>query len=1253
MNKKKQAAGVIIIVLIALIIVNSLNLVLVFKTTADETINAGKYQLESIGAELENGINNAKNLTAEYSYKAQAISSDHEALESFIYEAKEEVKIKTDGVGFNVYAAGTDWEIIPELDDENYSATDRSWYTGAVRNSGNVYITAPYIDAVSGNICYSVSKAIDNNGSVLAIDYTLAKIQEEIQKISITDNNLSVIVTEEGVIAGCSDDRYVGTFLADSYPDYVGIFNVAKGSTETVSIKIRKGLVNDNLFATGTNSGWYLIVCINDWELYRNSYVWLVGAMILNVILFSVVFALYFISKSNEIKAQEALEEKEDFLKTVSGNLKTPLNQILNNADSTVFDEDMNYEARFKTIQEASIQLSEYIHQIISYSNYVKGENQKHARLNVKKYARVSSRFRNIIIILMCITMLISVFSISWMTSRWCRARMQEAVGEYESQVSEWTVSQKSILDMFCNDIATNPGILNDYNETITYLDRVTACYDQISATYIANKEFSPTVFMNNGWKPGTDFRIEDRQWYMDTINSESGFNISSPYIDAQTGLYCITFSQEVFDKNTGDFLGVFGIDFYIDKLVEILGNSYSNESYAFLTDARGVIINHPYGTYQMTKDRSTNIASLPYKDAYKNQETVDIIKDYDSVYKVIIAEKSSVSDFTVFVVFNFLAIYGRTILYGSIAFFVSLICVIIIYRLLGGLITWQDEMNTKLQESADAAIAAGKAKSDFLAMMSHEIRTPINAIIGMNEMIIRECSSDDIKGYAANIQSASKTLLTLINSILDFSKIEEGKLEIVNVNYETKSLLADVINMINARIKKTNLEFKLDIDPKLPMGMYGDDFRIKQVILNLLTNAVKYTEKGSVTLSIVGTEIGKEHIMLDVKISDTGIGIRDADIDKLNMSFQRFDQRRNKNIEGTGLGIAIVTSLLEMMGSNLKVKSVYGEGSEFSFELKQKVIDWRHIGEFDINNIIMEAEQDEDKYLVAEYAEILVVDDNDMNLAVMKSLLKRNRIKPDFASSGQECIDKVSTKHYDIIMLDHMMPEMDGIETLIKIREKKLLRKDTTVIALTANAVLGAKEEYIAAGFDDYLSKPVDPKSLEKLLSKYLPSFKVSYVQNEEEEAKEEKKAVKGPDLDEDIIEFVPTGEVGAIVAEDNDAIDDLRDLEYLKVDEAVGLCGTEDAYITILQMFIRSADAKEKRIRELYEAKDIKNYIIEMHALKSSARLIGADEFSELARELEFAGKDNKIETIDEKTGAIFEWYDRIKDDISYILE
>ncbi|WP_408071194.1 response regulator [Butyrivibrio sp. JL13D10] len=1229
MNKKKQAAGVIIIVLIALIIVNSVNLLLVFRTTADETISSGKYQLENIGAELENGINNAVNLTSEYAFKAQPISQDVEVLTEFIYDSRDEVKRRTDGVGFNVYAAGDDWEIIPELNDENYSHNDRSWYTGAILYEGKAYVTDPYIDAVSGDICYSVSICLDDRNTVFAIDFTLSKIQEQIQKISIAGNNTAIIVTNDGIIAGCTDQGYVGNKLIDVFPDYAGIFNYAKVSNETVSSKIRNGFFYDNLFATGTKSGWYLIVGINDWELYHDSYIWLFGAMILNVILFAVVFVLYFMSKSNEEKAQAALIEKEDFLKSVTGNLKTPLNQIINNADTRNFDDDINYESRFKAIQDASIQLSENIQQIISYSNYVKEENQKKTRKNTGKYARVSSRFRNIIIALMSFTMFISVFSISWMTSRWCMATMQEKVGAYENQVSQWIISQKSILDMFCNDISTNPYILNNYDNTVRYLDRITSCYEQISATYIAGGKLEPSVYMNNGWKPDADFKIEDRQWYMDTINSENGFNISNPYVDAKTGGYCITFSQCVYSKEKGELLGVFGIDFYIDKLIEILGGSYSSESYAFLTDARGMIINHPYGKYQMTKDKTINVASLPYNSSYNKFDSVFIIKDYDNVYKVLIAEKNEMSDFAVFVAFNFFSIYGRALINGSIAFFMSLLCVIIIYRLLGGLITWQDEMNTKLQESADAAIAAGKAKSDFLAMMSHEIRTPINAIIGMNEMILRESPRDDIKGYAANIQSASKTLLALINSILDFSKIEEGKLEIVCTNYETKQLLGDIINMINARIKKTNLELKLEIDPRLPHGMYGDDFRIKQIILNLLTNAVKYTEKGSVTLSISGKDIGKEYIMLDIKISDTGIGIRDADIDKLNISFKRLDEKRNRNIEGTGLGIAIVTSLLKMMGSNLKVKSVYGEGSEFSFELKQKVTDWRHIGEFDINNIILEAEESGGKYLVAEHADILVVDDNEMNLSVMKSLLKRNRISPDFASSGKECIERVTEKKYDIVLLDHMMPEMDGIETLKYIKEKNLLNNHTAVIALTANAVVGAKEEYLAAGFDDYMSKPVDTKALEKMLSKYLPAYKISY---------ETEKADKGR------VDTTDTKDDGLLAIEK---------LGYLDVNKALELCKTKEIYLEALSIFIRDCNYRKEKLQKLYEEKNNQGFVTEIQAIRSSSALIGAIQFSDMAKDLESYGKNNDLESLDEKVSAFIDWYDKIYKDVSLILK
>ena len=1258
MRKTKSAAGIIIVVLIALIMVTSINTLLVFNMTAEETKNSGAYQLESIVAELDKGIISAKKSTCELAIQAQPLLTDQDALTEFIYLQREIVSKDSNGLCFNVYVAGKNWQIIPNLKDiDGYNARERVWYKGAIENHGEIYVSDPYEDIVSGDICYTVSKELLTEGTVIAIDCSLSGIQEDIEKISISKNNEAVLVSGDGEIAACSDRNAVGTKLQDSYPHLAGIFALSKTSDNTVSSRIKSGLFNNNLFATGTDFGWYLIVSINDWELYRSSYILLVFAIILNVVLFAIIFVLYANSKNNEIKAQEALESKEKFLKAVTGDLKSPLNQILNNSNPKAFDEDINYEARFEAIQDATKQLSESIQQIISYSNYVKEEKEKDTKQSVKKYTRVSSRFRNLILGLMALTMLISVMSISWMTSRWCKARMREMVGQYNNKVSEWVLTQESILDMFVANISTNPDILKDYDETIEYLDRITRLYDQVSATYIANKDFTPTVYMNNGWKPGRDFKIEDRQWYMDTVNSDEEFNISSPYIDAVSGLYCMTISKKVYNSRTGEFIGVFGVDFYMDKLIDILGKSYSDKNYAFLTDNRGMIINHPNGTYQMRVGNTTNIAKLPYAKANTNGEDVIIFTDYDEDLKVMLATENEYSGFKVYIVFYFLSIYGRTIIYGSIAFFSSLICVIIVYRLLGGLITWQEEMNKQLQEAADSAIAAGKAKSDFLAMMSHEIRTPINAIIGMNEMILRESPRDDIKGYARKIRSASKTLLSLINSILDFSKIEEGKLEIIAVNYETRTLLNDVINMIKPRCKSKDLELKLDIDPGLPRGMYGDDVRIKQIILNILTNAVKYTEKGSVTLSVSSHASGKENVLVEVKVTDTGIGIKDADIDKLNSQFKRLDEKRNRNIEGTGLGISIVTSLLKMMGSHLEVKSVYGEGSEFSFELKQRVTDWGDIGEFDLDSVVSEEQDNSDKFLVAEHADILVVDDNDMNLAVIEGLLKRNKIAPDFASSGAKCISEVRNKHYDIILLDHMMPEMDGIETLQKLKEQNLLRKDTTVVALTANAVVGAREEYLAAGFDDYLSKPVDPSALEKMLAKYLPDYKVSYEEAKNEKPVENHSGIgsNDPIEDSDIIEFVP-GQPIVETADNqggNEIMRELDKLPYIDTKKAISLCGSEDSYLTILQMFIRTADVKKKRIRELYEAKDIKNYIIELHALKSSANLIGAEEFSEVARELEFAGKENNLSIIDEKTEEIFVWYDKIESEISSIIK
>lgn len=385
---------------------------------------------------------------------------------------------------------------------------------------------------------------------------------------------------------------------------------------------------------------------------------------------------------------------------------------------------------------------------------------------------------------------------------------------------------------------------------------------------------------------------------------------------------------------------------------------------------------------------------------------------------------------------------------------------------------------------------AANQSKSHFLANMSHEIRTPINAIIGFNEMILRENKDPNIQDYAKDVKSAADALLLLVNDTLDFSKIEAGKMELIITEYKLNDLLRAVIGMMTSRAQNKGLSLVLEKDSKLPSVLEGDSGRIQQILINLISNAVKYTETGKVTLCVTGESKG-DILSLSMKVKDTGIGIKEEDIDKLFNLFERIEEKRNRNIEGTGLGINIVTGLLKLMGSELKVSSVYGEGSEFSFTIEQKIVDRTPIDEVPKANAA-KSEVTAD-ILKAPNARILIVDDNFLNRKVINSLLKNTQIQVDLAESGKECIEKAKTNKYDMLLLDHMMPEMDGIETLeILINENIIDTKATPVIALTANAIAGAKEEYLSKGFTDYLAKPVLPPNLYAMLRKYLNEDKI-----------------------------------------------------------------------------------------------------------------------------------------------------------------
>lgn len=402
-----------------------------------------------------------------------------------------------------------------------------------------------------------------------------------------------------------------------------------------------------------------------------------------------------------------------------------------------------------------------------------------------------------------------------------------------------------------------------------------------------------------------------------------------------------------------------------------------------------------------------------------------------------------------------------------------------------------------QLIELKEDAERANEAKSSFLARMSHEIRTPINAVLGMNEMILRETESSSVREYATNIHSAGKVLLSIINDILDLSKIESSKMEIMTADYNMGSLLLDIENMISLRAEEKNLSFRIVTDVNLPKMLHGDEKRIKQCITNLLTNSVKYTKEGSVTLQVDYVDNKDDTINLWVSVSDTGIGIKEDELYMLFDPFTRLDLKKNKNIEGTGLGLSITKRLLEMMGGNLTVESLYGKGSTFSFVVPQKVVGTELLGDYKktVEDAAM-SDAAEVKPFVAPNAQILAVDDTRVNITVVKGLLKRLKVQFDSALSGQECLDKVKSKHYDIILLDHMMPEMDGIETLHIMQQMEEFRQNQpVVIALTANAIVGAKEEYLNEGFVDYLSKPIDSVQLEEMIHKYLSEDLIEYI--------------------------------------------------------------------------------------------------------------------------------------------------------------
>ncbi len=545
--------------------------------------------------------------------------------------------------------------------------------------------------------------------------------------------------------------------------------------------------------------------------------------------------------------------------------------------------------------------------------------------------------------------------------------------------------------------------------------------------------------------------------------------------------------------------------------------------------------------------------------------------------------------------------------------------------------------MQEQLIEEKVRAESASNAKSDFLANMSHEIRTPINAVLGMNEMILREDNRinelpvkrekdmqealSNIGTYARDVKKAGHNLLAIVNDILDFSKIEAGRFDLAEAPYGLSSLINDLNNIIVFKAQDRELEFKIEVDETLPNELCGDEVRLRQIFTNLLNNAVKYTRKGSVTLSVGGEKTEDGKLILKASVSDTGIGIKPEDIDQLFTKFHGLEMEHNSTVEGTGLGLAITKKLVDMMNGDIKASSEYGRGSVFTVTIPQKIISDVPVGDLQArikaNNPENEAYRET---FHAPDAHILIVDDTRMNLTVVVNLLKSTMMKIDTASGGAEAVEMAERTAYDLILMDQRMPEVNGTEAMNRIRGNAAGAScNAPVICLTADAVSGARDRYLTDGFTDYLTKPISNASLEKMLMKYLPEDKVERVKEDIRAAS----ADKGQDNDE----FASLREAG---------IDPQTGLKYCQNDPAL--------YKTLLAEYAKGKPAKAGNLEDNLKAENWKDYEIYVHSLKSTSKMIGAGDLFEQAARMEAAAGEGDGAAIKKEHESMIKKYDAV---------
>ena len=1273
-NKKRYANKRIftgaIISMAAVFLVTILNLVMLSRMLQRQVTELGTQNIANMQNNLQTLQDDAAYMTRALAEEAQSLVDEgatEAELREWVAKSSERQQKLTDGYCFNVCYTSPDLIIVPGYEvAEGFDIHSRTWYDGALETGvGKVYISEPYVDLASTKVCYTSVVLLKDGISTVSLDFTMEATQSMISALE-GENGEAIIVNSEKLLMGCANASILGSKLSDYYPDYVDVLdNLAKSSDKIGHIDDGKNTV----FYCVTDNGWCLVYVLDKMELFADTYMSMLRNIILSSILLVVIVILMVNNMRSHRRIKEALDDREQFFNNISGELKNPVSRILVESNPENMENSVDTEENMKAIRESAMKLSGLVDNMLAYSGIQSGsKNEKKTKLKHQKNKAMGKLGSLAVILLVFCIIIDGIFAFRMMRTQ-ANSEMERNVEVASAKLTRWMTSRKNATDMLAKTIEANPSVMDDYDGFVAFLEKLCEENEDVSLIYVGNANNKPSVVMSDGWVAETGYIVQAYSWYSQALNDESGYAVSQPFFDTTVRAYCVTISRPMYDSK-GKFLGVLGMDYTLDSITSEFEAEYDEVGYAFLVTDSGLIINHPNGEYAISTSNRVDVRSLNYYEAMTS-DGYKTIRDYDGKIKMCISKSESISGFNVVLLRKANVIIGAAAL-TSIVFILILITCIILIAILGRrMAKWYETTNEGLQNAVERATAADKAKMQFLAQISHELRTPINAVLGMDELIMRESDDSDILGYATDIQTAGHNLLELVNGLLDFSKIENGKMTLQEVEYNTSYMLKNTLNSVTDRARRAGLELITDIDPQLPSLLYGDDLKVRQVVVNLLTNAIKYTPAGSVTFTVKLLSVKDKDASIFFSVKDTGIGIKPEDRDSLFKSFSRLDQEKNRTIEGTGLGLYIVNKILKMMNTRLELDSVYGEGSDFHFTVVQKVIDSIAVGS------LADGEGDKEtavqnktaRFLIAPEARVLVVDDNAVNLKVAQGLLKRNELKVDTVDSGNACLEKLREDNkYDIIFLDHMMPVMDGVEVLGHIRSEGLISGDVPVIVMTANAISGAREEYMELGFDDYISKPLDVSVLEGIFAKWLPADKVDYKTVGENAVKKtgagnvlqnsdantgvaaadeatpviqsdssktealadefaEIKIVTLEDLEDDV----------AAMDEDNDEFTD-ADKAYFaesipEVDIEVGIryaSGSRSFYIEIAEEMIKTKADEE--LQGYFDALDYADYKVRVHAMKNNLKTIGAVKLGEDAFALETAAKENRIDFIKE---------------------